>query len=205
MLDPMARRTSEDIPADLRTRLETARLDLLALFRALDRMNLTPQQIPQRLIRQLFELDADYVEALWGLDQPPGKLDVPVMLRDTLAALDQLRSLFPIPQKTSGPSSCPTVPTGTYHPVEAESRPSLQYGPGSRPPKRLSTRTAAGTSMLQYRPQRHANLLLCKGNGRAAASLKTTYHTLFGSGKASFARSAKAKEGINQMKSIAIS
>lgn len=49
-----------------------------------------PQQIPQRLIRQLFELDADYVEALWGLDQPPGKLNVPIMLRDTLSALDQL-------------------------------------------------------------------------------------------------------------------
>jgi hypothetical protein len=90
MLDPMARRTSEDIPADLRARLEAARLDLLALFRALDRMNLTPPQIPQRLIRQLFELDADYVEALWGLDQPLGKLNVHTMLRDTLAALDQL-------------------------------------------------------------------------------------------------------------------
>jgi hypothetical protein len=30
----MARRTSEQIQADLRARLETARLDLLALFRA---------------------------------------------------------------------------------------------------------------------------------------------------------------------------
>jgi hypothetical protein len=90
MLDPMARHPSEDIPPDLRARLETARLDLLALFRALDRMNLTPQQIPQRLIRQLFELDADYVEALWGLDQPPGKLSVSAMLRDTQAALEQL-------------------------------------------------------------------------------------------------------------------
>jgi hypothetical protein len=86
----MARRTSEEIPTDLRTRLEIARLDLLALFRALDRMNLTPEQIPQRLIRQLFELDADYVEALWGLDQPPGKLNLHAMLRDTLAALEQL-------------------------------------------------------------------------------------------------------------------
>ena len=86
----MARRTSQDIPADLRARLEIARLDLLALFRAFDRMNLTPQQIPQRLLRQLFELDADYAEALWGLDQPPGKLNVPVMLRDTQVALDQL-------------------------------------------------------------------------------------------------------------------
>ena len=90
MLDFMARRSSEEMPADLRARLETARLDLLALFRALDRMHLTPQQIPQRLIRQLFELDADYVEALWGLNQPPGKLNLHTMLRDTLAALEQL-------------------------------------------------------------------------------------------------------------------
>ena len=53
-------------------------------------MRLTPQQIPQRLIRQLFELDADYVEALWGLDQPPGKLSVSALLRDTQAALEQM-------------------------------------------------------------------------------------------------------------------
>jgi hypothetical protein len=86
----MARRPTAEIPTDLRARLATARLDLLALFRALDRMHLTPQQIPQRLIRQLFELDADYVEALWGLDQAPGKLGSHAMLRDTLAALEQL-------------------------------------------------------------------------------------------------------------------
>ena len=60
----MARHSPVAIPADLRPRLETARLDLLALFRALDRMDLTPAEIPQHLIRQLFELDADYVEAL---------------------------------------------------------------------------------------------------------------------------------------------
>jgi hypothetical protein len=83
MLDPMPRRTSEEIPADLRARLETARLDLLALFHALDRMSLTPEQIPQRLIQQLFELGADYVEALRGLDQPPGKLNLHALLRDT--------------------------------------------------------------------------------------------------------------------------
>ncbi len=78
------------IPTDLRARLERARLDLLALFRSLDRMDLTPAEIPQRLIRQLFELDADFAEALWGLDQPPGTLDLSLMLRDTLAALEQL-------------------------------------------------------------------------------------------------------------------
>jgi hypothetical protein len=86
----MARRSSVAIPTDLRARLEAARLDLLALFRSLDRMDLTPSEIPQRLIRQLFELDADYAEALWALDQPPGTLDVKAMLRDTLAALGHL-------------------------------------------------------------------------------------------------------------------
>jgi hypothetical protein len=86
----MTRRPAVSVPADLRARLEAARLDLLALFRALDRMDLTPSEIPQRLIRQLFELDADYAEALWALDQPPGALDMKAMLRDTLAALEQL-------------------------------------------------------------------------------------------------------------------
>jgi len=86
----MARRSPAEIPAGFRARLETARLDLLALFRALDRMDLSPAEIPQRLIRQLFELDADYVEALWALDQPATSLDLHAMLRDTLAALDRL-------------------------------------------------------------------------------------------------------------------
>ena len=86
----MARQTTVEIPADLRSRLETARLDLLALFRALDRMDLAPMEIPQRLIRQLFELDADFAEALWALDQSPGALDLNAMLHDTMAALEQL-------------------------------------------------------------------------------------------------------------------
>jgi hypothetical protein len=86
----MARRSTVEVPTDFRTRLEAARLDLLALFRALDRMDLSPAEIPQRLIRQLFELDADYAEALWALDQPLGSIDLKPMLRDTLAALEQL-------------------------------------------------------------------------------------------------------------------
>lgn len=61
----MELRSPVRIPADLRSRLESARLNLLALFRALDQMDLTPAEIPQRLMRQLFELDADYAEALW--------------------------------------------------------------------------------------------------------------------------------------------
>jgi len=86
----MTRRSQVEIPTDLRSQLEAARLDLLALFRALDQMDLAPVEIPQRLIRQLFELDADCAEALWALDQPPGTLDINLMLRDTLAALEQL-------------------------------------------------------------------------------------------------------------------
>jgi len=78
------------VPPDLRQRLETARLELLALFRALDRMDLTAREIPQRLLHQLFELDADFAEALWALDQPSGSLDLRAMARDTLAALEQL-------------------------------------------------------------------------------------------------------------------
>jgi hypothetical protein len=86
----MAHPSSPAVPSDLRGRLETARLDLLALFRAIDRMDLSPTEIPQRLLRQLFELDADLVEALWALDQPAGRLDLRAMLHDTLAALHQL-------------------------------------------------------------------------------------------------------------------
>lgn len=79
-----------EIPEDLRARLEEARLDVLALLRALDRMNFSAQEIPQRLLRQLFELDADFVEALWGLDLPAGALNLQAMVRDTLASLEQL-------------------------------------------------------------------------------------------------------------------
>ena len=86
----MARHPMVEVPADLRARLEAARLDLLALFRALDQMDLAPSEAPQRLIRRLFELDADYAEALWALDQPAGTMDPKLMLRDTLAALWQL-------------------------------------------------------------------------------------------------------------------
>jgi hypothetical protein len=88
----MRRSSPSSIPADLRFRLEAARLDLLALFRALDEMDLTPPEIPQSLIHQLFELDADCAEALWALDQPPGQIDNKLMVRDTLATLEQLPS-----------------------------------------------------------------------------------------------------------------
>jgi hypothetical protein len=88
------RRSPVVIPADLRTSLEAARLDLLALFRALDQMDLTAGEIPQSLLRQLFELDADYAEALWALDQPPARCKLRAMLRDTSAALERMPQLL---------------------------------------------------------------------------------------------------------------
>lgn len=75
---------------NLRPRLEAARLDLRALYRALDRMRLA-QDLPAEL-RRLQELDADLAEALWVLDQPAGKFDLSAMARDTLASLSRLAS-----------------------------------------------------------------------------------------------------------------
>ena len=84
----MARAVST--PKDLRSRLEQARLDSLALFRALDRLHLTPPDIPQRPLHALFELDADCAEALWALNQPRHTFDVAAMAQDTLATLAKL-------------------------------------------------------------------------------------------------------------------
>jgi hypothetical protein len=107
----MVRGFQTEIPPDLRPRLEAARLDLLALFRALDRMDLSPAEIPQRLMRQLFELDADCGEALWALDQPPGALNVKAMLRDTLASLQQLPQAVGRLRKSLPPRAHPKLET----------------------------------------------------------------------------------------------
>ena len=121
----MAHRSALAIPVDLRARLQAARLDLLALFRALDRMDLSAAEIPQRLIHQLFELDADYAEALWALDQPPGALDLRSMLRDTLAALEQLPDALLRFRKTLPQRAHSTLPAlemsvrKTLDPIEA--------------------------------------------------------------------------------------
>lgn len=74
----------------LRPRLEAARLDLRALYRALDRM-LLAQELPAGL-RRLQELDADLAEALWVLDQPRGRFNLSAMIEDTLASLNRLAS-----------------------------------------------------------------------------------------------------------------
>jgi hypothetical protein len=105
----MAHRSPLELPGDLRGRLETARLDLLALFRALDRMDLSPKEIPQELLRQLFEKDADYAEALWALDQPERSLDRRAMLGYTLTALDQLPSACALFRKQLPARAHPTL------------------------------------------------------------------------------------------------
>lgn len=77
-----------DVAEQLRPKLEAARLELRALYRALDRM-LLAQEIPVGL-RQLHELDADFAEALWVLDQPRGRFNLSAMIDDTRASLSRL-------------------------------------------------------------------------------------------------------------------
>lgn len=77
-------------PEELRARLEGARLDLRALYRSLDRLLLT-QDLPAELGR-LQELDADFAEALWVLDQPRGAFDLTAMTKDTVDSLARLPS-----------------------------------------------------------------------------------------------------------------
>jgi hypothetical protein len=67
-----------------------ARLDTLALLRALDHAQIPPPHLPQAPLHALFALDADCAEALWALDQPAGALDLHAMIRDTLASLEAL-------------------------------------------------------------------------------------------------------------------
>lgn len=86
----MPPRRSALIPPELRSRLEGARLDTLALLRALDEAFVPPAHLPQPHTQQLFELDADLAEALWALDQSAGSLDFEAMVRDSLASLAEL-------------------------------------------------------------------------------------------------------------------
>lgn len=86
------KRVRDLTPPGLETELEAARLDLLALFRALDRLDLTAAEIPQDLLHELFELDADLAEALHVLDFPTRGLDVRAMVADTRASLRRVPS-----------------------------------------------------------------------------------------------------------------
>jgi hypothetical protein len=77
------------VPPDFRARLEAARLDTLALLRALDR-GLGAQPPPAAPLHGLAHQDADCGEALWALDQPPRSFNLAAMVRDTTATLTRL-------------------------------------------------------------------------------------------------------------------
>jgi len=87
-LKPTSSASSAEPAEQLRPRLEAARLELRALYRSLDRMRLA-QELPAGL-RRLQELDADFAEALWVLDQPRGRFNLSAMVDDTLASLSRL-------------------------------------------------------------------------------------------------------------------
>ena len=74
----------------LRKRLEAARLDLLTLFRTLDSLHIA-EHLPDEL-HDLFELDADFAEALAVLDHPVAGYDLAKIQRETLASLADLAS-----------------------------------------------------------------------------------------------------------------
>jgi hypothetical protein len=76
------------LPAGFRSRLEAARLDLRALFRAVDQLGIA-QDLPDE-IQRLFELDADFAEALHVMDLSPHDIDVRAMLRDTEASFAEV-------------------------------------------------------------------------------------------------------------------
>lgn len=86
--DSAATKTVIRSEEELRSHLETARLDLRALYRSLDQLHLM-QRLPPEL-RVVQELDADFAEALWVLDQPKKAFDRAAMTRDTVAALARL-------------------------------------------------------------------------------------------------------------------
>lgn len=75
------------LPPGLRQQLEDARIDLRALFRAVDQLGIA-QDLPDEL-QQLFELDADFAEALHVMDFAPRGIDVRAMLRDTFSSFEQ--------------------------------------------------------------------------------------------------------------------
>jgi hypothetical protein len=86
------------------------------------------------------------VEALWALDQPPGSLDLHGMLRDTLAALDQLPAAC-ARFHTNLPRRAQSILAQLEIAVRRGLDPIEAYSMvlGRSPPKRLSTRSLEPT------------------------------------------------------------
>jgi len=75
------------VPASWEKKLKLARLDLLALFRAIDQLPIDARELHQQTLHELFDIDGDCAEALWILDEPAVKFDMRRMMRDTRASL----------------------------------------------------------------------------------------------------------------------
>ena len=78
----------EDRLPGLRPSLERTRLEILALVRALDRLELCQDRPP--ILTELGELDADLAEALWVLDQDQPEVDLVAMVRDLRVDLEEI-------------------------------------------------------------------------------------------------------------------
>lgn len=78
------------VPTALEAELKAGRLDLLAFFRAIDRLPMDARELPQRILEELFELDADYAQALSALDEPAVRINIRRMMRDTRRSLGRL-------------------------------------------------------------------------------------------------------------------
>ena len=78
------------VPAEWEGKLKAARLELLALFRAIDRLPIDARELPQPILHELFNLDGDYAEALSIMDQSSARFDMRRMKRDTGRSLGRL-------------------------------------------------------------------------------------------------------------------
>ena len=88
----MRKKPRTTVPADLRERIEAARLDSIALMRTLDRFGLADHLARTPDFLAMYELDADCAEALAVLNRPPLSMDWGAMVRDTEASLRRLPS-----------------------------------------------------------------------------------------------------------------
>lgn len=87
----MARTLPAGVPPTLRSRLEVARLETLALMRALDQLHLADHLADHPTLNTMYELDADCGEALQVLLQPAASsINWKAMVRDTEASLRRL-------------------------------------------------------------------------------------------------------------------
>src|SRR5437867_836310 len=141
----MAHRSPLEIPDDLRARLEVARLDLLALFRALDGMNLSPDEIPQRLLRQLLVTGCRFGRSSLGAGSVCGEFGSPCHApRYTHRPGSVTDSVRPVSEKATVPCPSHLGPTGSERPQGTPPQRGLQHGARQRSRKRLSTLAVQG-------------------------------------------------------------